>query len=66
MITVGIYINGGLLVGKNAINTGKVNKKGESKYITDGGHVVWHKREDGAVSLSKKILDTIKNDGGKR
>lgn len=62
MITVAILINGQPIVAKNAINVGKRNKKGETKYICDGGQVIWHKRDAGAVSLAKQLLGCIKND----
>jgi hypothetical protein len=62
MITVAILINGHPIVAKNAINQGKQNKKGETKYKTDSGEIIWHKPEDGARELAKKLLDTIRND----
>lgn len=62
MITVAILINGQPIVAKNAINQAKENKKGETKYKTDSGEIIWHKRSDGAVKLAKALLDTIRND----
>lgn len=61
MITVAILINGHPLVARNARNTGDINEDGQTKYTTDSGDTVWHKREDGAVVLAHKLLDLIKN-----
>lgn len=62
MITVAILINGQPIVAKNAVNQGKLNSKGETAYKTDSGEIIWHSRSDGARSLAKKLLDTIRND----
>ncbi len=62
MITVAILINGQPIVARNAINQSKVNHRGETKYLTDSGEVIWHKRGDGAVKLAKALLDLIKNE----
>jgi hypothetical protein len=64
MITVAILINGNPIVARNAVNKVETNDKGETKYLTDSGEVVWHKREDGAVKLAHKLLDLIRNDEG--
>lgn len=61
MITVAILINGQPIVAKNAVNTGKLTKKGH-KYVADGGDIIYHNRDDGAVAIAKKLLDTIRND----
>lgn len=63
MITVAVLINGQPIVAKNAINQAEENEDGYTKYLTDGGDVVWHKRGDGAVTLAKKLLDCIRNEG---
>lgn len=62
MITVAILINGQPIVAKNAVNQAEENEHGETKYLTDAGEVIWHKRSDGARVLAKKLLDTIRND----
>ena len=62
MITVAILINGQPIVARNAVNKIERNDKGETKYLTDSGEVVWHHRKDGAVVLAHKLLDLIKND----
>ena len=63
MITVAIYKNGGLLVGKSAVNTGLTSKKtGATAYTLDSGECIWHEPSDGAVNLAKKMLSRIKND----
>lgn len=59
MITVAILINGQPIVARNAVNKGQVNDKGETKYLTDSGEVIWHKSKDGAVKLAHKLLDLI-------
>jgi len=66
MLTVAILINGGVIVAKNAVNKGLVTKGkyfGCTKYLTDSGETIYHRREDGAVALAKALLDTIRNDG---
>lgn len=63
MITVAILINGNPIVARNAINQGRTNESGDTEYLTDAGVTIWHKREDGAVVLAKRLLDEIKNDG---
>lgn len=62
MITVAILINGNPIVARNATNQSERNEKGETKYKTDSGEIIWHHREDGAVHLAHKLLDTIRND----
>ena len=60
MITVAILINGQPIMARSAVNQKEENEKGETKYLTDAGDVVWHERGDGAVELCHKLLDTIK------
>ena len=61
MITVSILINGQPIFTRSARNQdNEKDEKGETKYITDAGDVIWHKRCDGAVELAKAMLDTIK------
>lgn len=66
MITVAILINGQPIVARNAVNQGETTADGHTKYLTDSGEVIWHRPEDGAVELSKRLLDTIRNDGAGR
>lgn len=61
MITVAILINGNPIVARNAVNQSEENERGETKYLTDSGEVVWHRYEDGAVALAHKLLDLIRN-----
>lgn len=63
MITVAILINGNLLMARSAVNQAKQNDKGETMYVTDSSEIVWHKREDGALKLAHKLLDTIRENG---
>ena len=65
MITVSIFINGKPVLTRSAVNKGPVkNKKGKDlilyQYAVDDGSTIYHAREDGAVKLAKKMLDTIK------
>jgi len=62
MLSIGLFINGKIIDRINIVNKIKKNKKGETKYLIDNKWIVWHKREDGARILSKKVLDyLIKN-----
>ncbi len=62
MITVAILINGQPIVARNAVNQSEINDEGATKYLTDSGEVIWHKRENGAVALAHQLLDLIRND----
>lgn len=62
MITVSIAVNGEPIFARSARNQGEKNKKDETKYITDAGDVIWHKRSDKAIKLAKKMLDTIEEE----
>lgn len=62
MITVAILINGQPIVAKNAVNQTSKDGEGRTKYLTDSGEVLWHKRGDGAVKLAHMLLDTIRHD----
>lgn len=59
MITVQILINGEVIYARTAVNKGKANKE-LSKYEVDTGETLLHDRNDGAVKLAKKLLETIK------
>lgn len=61
MITVSIFINGKPIFTRSAHRrTKRWNKDGKYAYLVDTGETVYHKYEDGAVKLAKKMLDTIK------
>lgn len=61
MITVSILINGQPLFTRSARNQDdEQNEKLETKYVTDANDVIWHDRNNGAIELAKKMLDTIK------
>lgn len=62
MLTVAILINGNPIVAKNAVNKMEKNERGETKYLTDSGEIIWHDGNDGAIVLAKKLLDLIRND----
>lgn len=60
MITVGIFINGGLLVSRSATNTGLTcGETGKTIYYTDDKKIIRHHQKDGANELAKRLLDTI-------
>lgn len=61
MMTVVIYVNGTPVYARSAVNVGSENEKGETKYICDAGKSIRHKREDGAIELAKKMLDSIRD-----
>jgi len=58
MISVGIFINNQLIRSISAKRLGN-KTTGVCTYKTDGGLLVTHCREDGAVALAKKLLDLI-------
>lgn len=59
MISVSIFINGNPILTRSAKNLG--TKKGEEFiYLADDGSYVFHNPKDGAIELSKKLLDLIK------
>jgi len=56
--TVTIFINNTPIFTRSARNiTSK--EIGINKYKVDDGSIIKHKREDGAIKLAKKMLDTI-------
>lgn len=59
MITVAVLINGQPIYTRTAVNKKEENGKGETKYVTDAGDVIFHHRLLGAVELAKLMLDTI-------
>ena len=54
MLTVMVTINGRVVAIRHANNTGK-KRNGLTKYWTTLG-TIWHKREDGAIALARKLL----------
>lgn len=58
MITVSIFINGTPIFTRSARNiTGTLS--GLNEYRVDTGDIISHLREDGAIQLAHKMLDTI-------
>lgn len=55
MFTVSILVNGEPILTRSAVN--RLKEKGG--YVVDTGELVKHDPNDGAVSLAKKLLDTI-------
>lgn len=62
MITVSILINAQPIFTRTARNTMEPDKKKNTKYITDAGDVIWHKRKGGAVKLAVQMLKSIKEE----
>ena len=66
MITVAILINGQPIMARSATNICEVKaKRGEQpgqwcSYRADDGSHIRHRREDGAVNLAIRLLQTIK------
>lgn len=60
MISVAIMINGHPIMARSAVNKTEVNEEGKTRYACDDGTNIWHYPSDGAVTLAKKMLDTIK------
>lgn len=60
MISVQILINGNVVLSRTARNVVPQVDAEESTYAVDDGSIIKHKREDGAVKLAKKMLDTIR------
>lgn len=59
MITVSILINAQPIFTRSARNNNST-KNGKTKYVTDAGDIIWHKRDDGAIDLAIAMLKTIK------
>ena len=62
MLTVAILINGKTLMARSAHNITEERMVGDSvcEYKCDDGSIITHDTKDGAVTLAKKLLDTIK------
>lgn len=63
MLSVAIMINGNPIMARSAVNTEKEFDDGCMEYQCDDGTIIHHNPDDGAVSLAKKLLDTIKEQG---
>ena len=62
MLTVSILINGNPIMARSAVKRGRL-PNGDTRYAVDDGSEIFHRREDGAVALAKKLLDTIVEPG---
>ncbi len=60
MITVAILINGQPIFARSGTNTGQLAPDGSTIYQTDNGDTILHHREEGAVPLAIKLLQTIR------
>ena len=62
MLRVSIGINNWTLYARTAVNREEqLGLRGdETPYEVDTGEIIYHRREDGAVALAHKLLDTIK------
>lgn len=60
ILNVTISINGNVLYSRSVRNTGEKDTLGRTKYNCDDGTDIRHYEEDGAVTLAKMMLDTIK------
>jgi hypothetical protein len=59
MITVTVFINDQPIFTRTARNTGVQNDKGCYMYKVDTGCTLEHCRDDGAIRLAHKLLDTV-------
>lgn len=59
VITVNILINGKTIFTRSARNMGKAQAD-LHRYKTDAGVILYHLRDEGAVRLAVKMLETIK------
>lgn len=59
MLTVSILINGHPLYSRSAVNISKDDVQPQ-RYKVDTGEIIEHNQEDGAVALSHKLLNTIR------
>ena len=60
MISVMILINGNPIMGRSAVNSGKIDAKGKHIYNIDDGSVIHHNQDTGAAVLAIKMLKLIK------
>jgi len=60
VLGVTIHINGQVIYARTAVNSGRADGLGQVRYDVDTGETIWHCKEDGAVVLARKLLDTIK------
>lgn len=59
MLTVSILINNHPIFTRSAVNI-SVDESQPQRYKVDTGEIIEHCSDDGAVSLSHKLLDTIR------
>lgn len=59
MITVTIFINGNPIITRSAYRIEGM-EHGVCKYHVDDGSTITHHYDDGACTLAKKMLDTVK------
>lgn len=57
--TAEVNISGNCLFARSCHRLEETNEQGEHKYCVDDGSIIWHDRDDGAVVLAQKLLDTI-------
>lgn len=64
MITVEVLINGVLIHKASAHRQTERHKRGdENAYLVyENGSTVYHRYEDGAIPLAKKLLETLTSD----
>jgi hypothetical protein len=65
MISVVIFINGNPIMARSAVRK-EMNREGFAEYFVDDGSIVRHRPDDGAVTLAKLLLNTIKEKERKR
>jgi len=69
MLSIGLFVNGRLIDRINIVNRVKKNSSGETLYLIDKKYKIYHRREDGARELARKVLVrllSIKKKGLKR
>ena len=54
-----VQVNGNVVVARSCRRTDRTDEDGRSIYKVDDGSEVAHYREDGAVELAKKLLNTV-------
>lgn len=59
--SISLGVNDRIITGRSCYNTGETDGEGRHKYQVDTGEIVWHDRDEGAVALAKKLLDTIED-----
>lgn len=62
MITVQVQINGNTVFSRSAVRV-ELLEDNHGRYEIDEGSILTHDRDDGAVELAKKLLDTVDEPG---